>query len=260
MNHSQRFQDQVVIVTGASRGIGQATAVAFGREGAHVVVNYYRSIAAAEETAAQIAAHGRGRATIVQADIGEAGGCRRLFEAAEALGPVSILVNNAADFNRDPFLDVSLDSFDRLWRVNVRGVYYLSQLAAREMAERGRGSIIHVSSILARQAIPRRSAYCASKGAIEALTRAMALDLADRGVRVNAVSPGLIETQAMLAGFPDEALVESARQHIPLGRFGEPQEMAEAILFLASDAASYINGVVLPVDGALAALEAGPTE
>jgi NAD(P)-dependent dehydrogenase (short-subunit alcohol dehydrogenase family) len=171
---------------------------------------------------------------------------------------VTVLVNNAAGFSRAPFLEVDIDEFDRVWHINVRGVFHLSQLAARKMAERNHGTIINVSSILARLAVPQRSAYCASKGAIESLTRALALELAPYNVRVNAVSPGLIETKAMLAGFPSQELLNNVRRHIPAKRFGQPEELAQAILFLASDEASYINGIVLPVDSALGAREAGP--
>lgn len=257
MSHTKRFKGQTVIVTGASQGIGQATAIAFAREGAHVIINYHRSQAGAQETLDAIEADG-GRGTLVQADVGNLDDCRRLCDAAEAVGPVSVLVNNAAAFNRAPFLEVDIEEFDRVWRINVRGVYVLSQLVGQKMADRRRGSIVHVSSILARLAVPQRSAYCASKGAIEALTRAMALDLAPYNVRVNAVSPGLIETQAMLAGFPSEELLNEVRGHIPSKRFGAPEEMAQAILFLASPEAAYINGVILPVDSALSAREAGP--
>lgn len=251
------FAGEVVIVTGSSRGIGKATAVAFARAGAHVIVNYNSSEAGARNTLEQIEAGDAGSGEIVQADVGAPDGCRRLAEAA---GPVTVLVNNAAGFNRDRFLDVTMEEFDRVWHINVRGVYYLSQLIARKMVERGRGAIVHVSSILARLAIPRRSVYCATKGALEALTRAMALDLAPHNVRVNAVSPGLIETEAMKAGFANDELLQSMEAHIPAERFGDAGELAQAVLFLASDAASYINGVVLSVDGALGAREAGPVE
>lgn len=257
MPQTKRFEGQTIIVTGASQGIGQATAIAFAREGAQVIINYHHSKAGAQETLAAIESEG-GRGVIAQANVGELDGCRRLLEAAEAVGPVSVLVNNAAGFNRAPFLEVDIAEFDRVWSINVRGVYYLSQLAAQKMADRKQGSIIHVSSILAKLAVPQRTVYCASKGAIESLTRAMALDLAPYNVRVNAVSPGLIETQAMLAGFPSEELLNSVRSHIPSKRFGAPAEMAQAILFLASQEASYINGIVLPVDSALSAREAGP--
>lgn len=257
MPQTKRFEGQTIIVTGASQGIGQATAIAFAREGAQVIINYHHSKAGAQETLAAIESEG-GQGVVVQANVGELDDCRRLLEAAEAVGPVSVLVNNAAGFNRAPFLEVDMTEFDRVWSINVRGVYYLSQLAAQKMADRKQGSIIHVSSVLAKLAVPQRTVYCASKGAIESLTRAMALDLAPYNVRVNAVSPGLIETQAMLAGFPSEELLNNVRNHIPSKRFGAPAEMAQAILFLASQEASYINGIVLPVDSALSAREAGP--
>ncbi len=254
---TKRFEGQTVIVTGASQGIGQATAIAFAQEGAHVIINYFSSKAGAQETLTAIEATA-GHGTIVQANVGDLADCQQLLAAAEAVGPVSVLVNNAAGFNRDPFLEVDMAEFDRVWNINVRGIYYLSQLTAQKMTERKQGSIIHLSSILAKLAIPQRSVYCASKGAIEALTRAMAIDLAPYNVRVNAVSPGLIETKALLTGFPSEELFNSVRQHIPSKRFGEPEELAQAILFLACKEASYINGVVLPVDSALSVREAGP--
>ena len=251
------FQEQVVIVTGASKGIGQATAIAFAREGARVMVNYLSDEAGAQETLARITAEG-GQARLAQADVGVPAEAERLAADAEAWGPVCVLVNNAAAFNRQSFLDVPLADFDRVWAANARGVFYLSQCVARRMAERQTGSIVHVSSILARQLIEGRSAYAASKGAVESPTLAMALDLAPFQIRVNAVVPGLIRTDALLAGFQDLERRANVERYIPAGRFGDPAEMAAAIVFVSSDKASYINGALIPVDGGLGAREAGP--
>ncbi len=254
----QRFEGQVVIVTGASKGIGQATAVAFGRERARVVVNYLSDEAGARETAAQVEAGG-GQALLVQADVSQPADVERMVAAAETeLGPIRVLVNNAAAFNRQPLLDVTLDEFDRVWATNGRGLFYLSQCTARQMTGRRQGSIVHVSSILARQLIEARAAYGASKGAVESLTFAMALELAPYNIRVNAIVPGLIRTEALMAGLHDPARQAAIQQYIPTGRFGTVEEAAAVILFLASDAASYVNGALIPVDGGLGVREAGP--
>lgn len=253
----QRFLDQVILVTGASKGIGQATAIAFGREGARVIVNYHADEAGARETLAAIQAVG-GHGLLVQADIADPADVERLLAAAEAEGPIRAVINNGAAFNRQLFLDVSLAEADRVWGTNVRGLFYLSQCAARRMAARRQGSFVHVSSILARQLIEARSIYAASKGAVESLTFAMALDLAPYNIRVNAVVPGLIRTDALMAGLRDPARQEAIQRYIPAGRFGTPDETAQVILFLASDAAYYINGALIPVDGGLGVREAGP--
>jgi NAD(P)-dependent dehydrogenase (short-subunit alcohol dehydrogenase family) len=181
-----------------------------------------------------------------------------VLQAEDLVPTIDILVNNAAAFNRSSFLDVSLEDLDASFNTNVRGVYYLSQLIAKGMVERRRGSIIHISSILARLSVPNRSVYSATKGAIESLTKAMALDLVDFGVRVNAVAPGLIGTEAMTAGFGSDAMLAEMESHIPGGKFGNPEDIANAVMFLASDLAGYISGVVLPVDMGLSAREAGP--
>jgi glucose 1-dehydrogenase len=252
------FQNQVIVVTGASRGIGAAAALAFARDGAHVVVNYRGDASGAQRSLAAIQASG-GRATVLQADVSQPDAVAEMVERVESdIGPIQVLVNNAAAFDRSAFLDVSLEDFDRVWNTNVRGLYYLSQCAARHMATRQSGCIVHVSSILAQLAVPTRTVYCAAKGAIESLTRAMALDLAAYGIRVVAVAPGLIETEAMLAGFADPARLASVQSYIPHGRFGAADEVASVIVFLASGAARYINGSVIAVDGALGAREAGP--
>ena len=254
-----RFTDQTVIVTGASRGIGAATAIAFAAEGARVAINYRSDESGARETAARID-EANGTAGIFRADVGDVADVDRLAsDVEEAFGPVSILVNNAAMIDRSSFLDVTLEQFEAVWHANVRGVFQLSQRVAARMIELDMpGVIVHLSSILARLAVPSRTAYIASKGAIEGLTRAMALDLAPHGIRVNAVAPGLIATEALLTGMPDPEIQAAVQSFIPGGRFGRPEELMAAILFAASPEASYLNGAVIPVDAGLGGREAGP--
>lgn len=255
---ADHFAGQAVIVTGASRGIGQATALAFARCGGLVVINYRSDASGAQETLALIEQAG-GQAAIIQADVGIPADVERLVEEAESqVGPIGVLVNNAAAFKYSHFLDIPLEDFDSVMATNVRGVFYLSQLAARRMAERRRGAIVHISSILARQLIPTRSVYSSSKGAIESLTRAMAIDLIPLGIRVNCIAPGLIRTVALTGGFSSPEALAAVEEHIPGGRLGEPEDLADAVVFLASDLARYVNGVVLPVDSGLSIREAGP--
>ncbi len=253
-----RFDGDTVLVTGSSRGIGAATAAAFAAEGAKVAINYRSDADGAAATRQAICDTG-GTAEVFRADIGnEADVARLAAEVDASLGPVSILVNNAALIDRSGLFDLSLEAFDTVWHANVRGVLQLSQLVAVQMVQRGRGAIVHLSSILARLGVANRSAYIASKGAVEGLTRAMALELGPKGVRVNAVAPGLIATEALLAGMPDPDVQAAIARHIPEGRFGRPEEITAAILFAASPEASYLNGAVIAVDAALGARESTP--
>lgn len=252
------FTDRVVLVTGASKGIGAATAVAFGAAGARVVVNYRSDPQGAEATVGLIVDAG-GMARAVRADVGSPTDIEDLVVDIERHeGKIDVLVNNAAGFSRTSFLDADLADLDQVWATNVRGVFHLSQAVARGMAGNGGGSIVHISSILARLAVANRTIYCATKGAIESLTRAMALDLAPLGIRVNAVAPGLISTEALLAGMPDPAVQAAIRSFIPGGRFGEPEEIAAVVVWVASDEARYVNGTIIAVDAGLGGKEAGP--
>ncbi len=253
-----RFVGDTVLVTGSSRGIGAAAAAQFAAEGARVAINYRSDAEGAAGVAAAVTDAG-GTAEVFQADIARSDDVVRLAQQVQdSLGPVSVLVNNAAMIDRSAMFDLTLDAFDAVWNANVRGLFQLSSLVAEGMVERGRGAIVNLSSILARLGVPNRCAYIASKGAVEGLTRAMALELGPKGVRVNAVAPGLIATEALLAGMPDPAVQSAIVRHIPEGRFGRPEEIAAAIIFAASPEASYLNGAVIGVDGALGAAESKP--
>ncbi len=253
-----RFVGDTVLVTGSSRGIGAATVERFAAEGARVAINY-RSDADGAARVAEAVADAGGTAEVFQADIARSDDVIRLAQQVQnSLGPVTVLVNNAAMIDRSAMFDLTLDAFDAVWNANVRGLFQLSSLVAESMVERGSGAIVNLSSILARLGVPNRCAYIASKGAVEGLTRAMALELGPKGIRVNAVAPGLIATEALLTGMPDPAVQAAITRHIPEGRFGQPEEIAAAIVFAASPEASYLNGAVIGVDGALGAAESKP--
>jgi 3-oxoacyl-[acyl-carrier protein] reductase len=250
---------RVVLVTGASRGIGRGIALAFAREGDDVVVNYRADRDGTQRTLRLIEKEGRGSATAFRVDIGRPDDARRLVDQIETdIGPIAVLVNNAAAFDRSYFLDVHEAAFDQLFAVNVRGLFFLSQAVAGRMVERKTGTIVNLSSILAQEGVPYRTVYCATKGAIESLTRAMALDLAEHGIRVNAVAPGFIDTEALRSGLPGDDFPLRVESYTPLGRLGQPADIAEAVVFLASERAAFITGQILNVDGGITAKEAGP--
>ncbi|HKX16845.1 MAG TPA: glucose 1-dehydrogenase [bacterium] len=240
------LQGKVAIVTGAARGIGRAIAVRFGAEGAHVVVNDLAQ-AGAEAVAAEIT-RGGGSAVAAAADVSVPAEVDGLIETAvRRFGTIDVLVNNAGltDTMRH-FLEADDAWWERVIAVNLTGAFLCSSRAARIMARKRAGVIIHLSSGGASRAHRGNAAYDAAKGGIEALTRAMALDLGPYGVRVNALVPGSIDTSSMR---PD---VKRARgENIPLGRVGEPEELAGPAVFLASDDARYITGHLLVVDGGL---------
>jgi glucose 1-dehydrogenase len=246
---------QTVLITGASRGIGAATAKAFAQTGYRVVINYRSDEAGARETAAQIQSNG-GVALLAQADVADPMACAQLLAS---VGSVDVLINNAAQFDRESFVDAKLEDVQRVLNANVMGPFALSQLVTRDLIARGQaGAIIHISSVLAQHAFENRSAYIASKGAVEALTRAMAIELARYRIRVNCIAPGLIATEALLVALQDPHALAATKELIPFGRLGQPEEIAEVALFLASPAARYITGAIVPVDGGVAARESSP--
>jgi len=241
MTELQRFAGKVVLVTGAGHGIGQAVAERFSAEGARVVVNDL-----SEARASEVAQAMRGDAIPVAADVSSKEQVDRLFDTAlERFGTVDVLVNNAGNIHAARhFLEADEEWWDRMLGVNLKGAFLCSLRAAHIMARKGSGVIISMSSGGATRAHRGNVAYDASKGGIEAMTRAMALDLAPYGVRVNAVVPGLILTYDLSA----EDAVERGKV-VPLGRLGNPDDLAGPTVFLATEDARYITGECLVVDG-----------
>jgi NAD(P)-dependent dehydrogenase (short-subunit alcohol dehydrogenase family) len=239
------LQGKAAIVTGGAAGIGRAIAERVAAAGAAVAV---ADVKGADEATAAIHASGH-KAIAIAADIAKEADCARLVaEAAASLGRVDILVNNAGVGIQRPFLDLALEEYERVMRINVTGALLCGQHAARRMIAQGAGGrIVNIASISGQRASVARTAYGTSKAALIQLTRHMALDLAPHGITVNAIAPGPIETE-MAKGHPPEQRAAFLRM-IPLHRYGTPAEIAAAALFLASEGAGYITGHVLDVDG-----------
>ena len=242
---SFRLDGKRALVTGASRGLGRACAAALAEAGARVVLAA-RGRDGLEQVASEIEAAG-GAAEILPLDIADV---ERAAAALAELGHVDILVNNAGGNRPAPLLDVTVKDFDAVMGINVRGAYFCAQAVAREMvvAKRG-GVIINMSSQMGHVGGPRRTVYCATKHAIEGMTKAMAMDLAQHNIRVNAVSPTFIATPMTLPFLEDPAFKEDTLSRIALGRLGELTDVMGAVVFLASDAASLITGTSLLIDG-----------
>ncbi len=249
----QRFTNKIVIVTGAARGIGKAIALRFGSEGAQVIANDIDA-QGTEATVQAITAQG-GLAVSGVADVSNKSQVDHLFDTVlERFGRVDVLVNNAGVINVERhFLEGDEAWWDHVIAVNLKSVFLCSSRAAHVMARQHQGIIINMSSGGATHSHRGMAAYDASKGGIEALTRAMALDLAPYGIRVNALVPGSIDTQGM-----DPEIKQERGVTVPLGRVGEPSDMAGPAAFLASDDASYMTGHILVVDGGLLSQQRSP--
>lgn len=243
----QKLEGKTAIVSGGSRGIGRGIALALASEGADVAFCHFRDDAKAAETVAAIEALGR-KAHAAECDVSSLAEIRKFYDGAKAaLGDIDILVNNAGHNITEAFEDISEDSFDRMLDVHVKGTFFMAQTVYRDMKDRGTGRIINITSQLAYKGAPTLTHYCAAKGANATLTRALALECADTGVRVNAVAPGVTNTD-LLTPLSDE-LLDTLKDAIPLGRFAEVGEIAPAVAFLASPEGDFFHGSCISPNG-----------
>jgi acetoacetyl-CoA reductase/3-oxoacyl-[acyl-carrier protein] reductase len=241
---------RVALVTGGSRGIGRAVVRALAEAGADVAFTFRRSAAAARELVAEL--EGRGaRALALLAQEGERADARKALESVRAgLGPVQVLVNNAAIAQELPFLEIRDEDWDRMLAVNLRGPFVWCQEVLPEMLEAGFGRIVNVASLGGQWGGDRQPHYAAAKAGLISLTRSLARLYSHHGITCNAVSPGLVRTDMTRAELASEA-GRRKLAGVPAGRVGEPREVAEAVLFLASDGAGYVTGQTLGVNGGL---------
>ena len=249
-----RLQNKVAVVTGAAAGIGLACAKCLAEEGARVVLSDVEA-AKGEAAAEEIQATGAD-ALFVECDVGDKAQVDALIERAVAgFGRLDVAVANAGIVHACDFLELAEADFDRVIRVNLKGAFLTGQAAARQMAAQGGGgSIINMSSVNAVMAIPSITPYVVSKGGLNQLTKVMAISLADRGIRVNAIGPGSIMTDVFKAVADDKAAVAKVLSRTPLGRVGEPEEVGRVAVFLASEESSYITGQTIYPDGGRLAL------
>ena len=250
---ADRLKGRLALVTGSGTGIGREVALEFARQGADVVLHYSSSKEGAESAVQEIKSAGR-RAAAYQADLGQGEECFRLVDdAAEFLGGLDVLVNNAGITEVWDFLDVTLEQFDMLYNVNIRGQFFCAQRAARYMLERGSGAIINMTSVHGFAGMSGHSVYAGTKGAIMAWSRELGIELAPMNIRVNAVAPGWIEVPSHYTKY-EGYNVESGGSQIPIQRVGSPLDVAKACVFLASDDAAFVVGHTMLVDGGTVAL------
>jgi 3-oxoacyl-[acyl-carrier protein] reductase len=243
--------DQVAVVTGASKGIGADIARHLAAEGAAVVVNYSSSKEGADRVVDEITKRG-GKAIAVQANVAKKAEVEHLFSSTKkAFGKIDILVNNAGVYEFSPLEEITEEQFHKHFNVNVLGLLFATQEAVKQFDSAG-GSIINISSAVTSLTPPNASVYTGTKGAVDAITRTLAKELGPRNIRVNAINPGMVETEGVIAaGFNEGEFRKGVEAQTPLGRIGQPNDIAPAAVFLASSDAKYITGETLRIAGGL---------
>lgn len=241
--------DKIAVITGASRGIGKATAIYMAKLGAQVVINYNGSEEKAREVQKEIIEAG-GRAYIYRCDVSDFRQCERFVKEITAkFGRIDILVNNAGITKDGLLMSMSEEDFDRVLQVNLKGTFHMIRFASRQMLRQRFGRIINMASVVGVAGNAGQANYAASKAGVIGLTKSVAKELASRGITVNAIAPGYISTD--MTGQLKEEVKKEIAAAIPLGTLGEPEQVAYAAAFLASDEAAYITGQVLHVDGGM---------
>jgi 3-oxoacyl-[acyl-carrier protein] reductase len=247
----QKLSGKVAVVTGASKGIGAAIAVQLARAGAAVVVNYSSSKAGADRVVGEINGNG-GRAVAVQGDLSKAADVRRLFaETKRAFGRLDVLVNNAGIYEFKPLEEITAEHFHRQFNLNVLGLLLATQEAVRLFGPEG-GSVINISSVVSTLAPPQSAVYSATKASVDAITRSLAKELGARQIRVNAINPGMEDTEGFRsAGIHESDMRKQVEAQTPLGRIGQPGDVAPLAVFLASGDSGWITGETFFVSGGM---------
>jgi len=257
MSKEGKMAGKRVLVTGSGTGIGRETALEFARQGADVVVHYGHDAKGARSAVDEIRAMGR-KSEAFQADFDKVEEAVKLGQSAlQFLGGIDCLVNNAGITLNRPYLEVTPDQFDRLYHVNIRAQYFLTQVIAKDMLTHGGGAVCNITSIHGVSGAPEHSVYAGTKGAIIAYTRSLAVELAHKGIRINAIAPGWVTVENYyknIPGFNDEDAAKAAANSVPVGRSGYKVEIAKLAIFLCSDDAGYIIGQTVIADGGTTAL------
>ncbi len=247
-----KLKDRIALITGSSKGIGRGIALRFAQEGADVVINFSSTVKGAEEALKEVEGLGR-RGLIIQADLSKTDDIRKMFATAiEHFGRLDILVNNAGIESHAPFWEVTEEDYDRVLDINLKGVFFAAQEMVKHLlaAKRG-GKIVNISSVHEELPFPNFAAYCASKGGMKMLTRNLGVELGPHRININNIAPGAIETPINTKLINDPQKLGALLAQIPLGRLGQPGDVAGLAVFLASDDADYVTGSTFFVDGGL---------